>query len=298
LQTGVLINTVFGQKAMQRLTRGIRRLIPAFPLWSNQLHAAPSVKRYVHRELATSEAEVVYFPACINQVMGDADPKHHVISNVQRVADKVGVKIYIPKDIAGSCCGQIYSSKGYNTAYSYKANEMIERLWRWSQQGKLPVLIDFSSCVYTMIHARDVLSKDNRNKYDHLQIIDSIQFLRDFVIPRARVINKKQQVVLHPVCSLEKMGIGQVLAEVAGAFAEKVIVPQQAGCCGMAGDRGFLFPELTAAACAGEAAEVTQLVSDGYYSTSKTCEMAISAAVGKNYQSIMVLANETIPPSP
>jgi len=294
LQTGALLNKALGQQAMVRLTRGIRRVIPAFPLWSNHLHPAPGVKRYIHNEAAAGDAEVVYFPACINQVMGDADAKHHIIGNVQRVADKVGVKLCIPGEVAGSCCGQIYSSKGFNTAYAYKANEIVERMWQWSQQGKLPVLIDFSSCVYTMIHSRDVLSKENRDKFDRLQIIDSIQFLRDFVIPRARVINKKQQVVLHPVCSLEKMGVGQVLTTVAAAFAEKVIVPQQAGCCGMAGDRGFLFPELTDSACAAEADEVKEWKADGYYSTSKTCEMAISAAVGKNYHSILVLAEEAI----
>src|SRR5690606_16879347 len=134
------------------------------------------VKRYIHNEAAAGDAEVVYFPACINQVMGDADAKHHIIGNVQRVADKVGVKLCIPGEVAGSCCGQIYSSKGFNTAYAYKANEIVERMWQWSQQGKLPVLIDFSSCVYTMIHSRDVLSKENRDKFDRLQIIDSIQF--------------------------------------------------------------------------------------------------------------------------
>ena len=44
LRTGNGINKVFGKKAMRRLTGGIKKIIPAMPLWSNQLKATPSFK--------------------------------------------------------------------------------------------------------------------------------------------------------------------------------------------------------------------------------------------------------------
>ena len=81
---------------------------------------------------------------------------------------------------------------------------------------------------------------------------------------------------------------------VAKYFAKEVTVPNYAGCCGMAGDRGFLFPELTSSATKPEATEVHGLTYDGYYSTTKTCEMALSEAVGQNYQSLLYLADEVI----
>jgi D-lactate dehydrogenase len=62
----------------------------------------------------------------------------------------------------------------------------------------------------------------------------------------------------------------------------------------MAGDRGFLFPELTAAATAPEAADVRSATYDGYYSSGKTCEIAMSDAVGKNYESVLYLADECL----
>jgi D-lactate dehydrogenase len=62
----------------------------------------------------------------------------------------------------------------------------------------------------------------------------------------------------------------------------------------MAGDRGFLFPELTQSATIAEATEVKREVFDGYYSTAKTCEMAMSEAVGKNYESLICLVDECI----
>ena len=60
----------------------------------------------------------------------------------------------------------------------------------------------------------------------------------------------------------------------------------------MAGDRGFLFPELTASATQPEAMEVKQRKYEGYYSSTKTCEMALSEAVKENYESILYLADE------
>jgi D-lactate dehydrogenase len=81
---------------------------------------------------------------------------------------------------------------------------------------------------------------------------------------------------------------------VAKQLAHEVKVPLHAGCCGMAGDRGFLFPELTKSATLPEAQEVNQCSYDGYYSSSKTCEMALSEATGKNYESIVYLLDECL----
>jgi D-lactate dehydrogenase len=114
------------------------------------------------------------------------------------------------------------------------------------------------------------------------------------VMPAAVVKQKKNNIVLHPVCSLEKMKTGNKFLRLAKHFAAEVTVPEHAGCCGMAGDRGFLFPQLTAAATNAEALEVKQQAYDGYYSSTKTCEMALSESVKKNYESILYLVDELL----
>ena len=48
----------------------------------------------------------------------------------------------------------------------------------------------------------------------------------------------------------------------------------------------------SSAATKVESAEVGQITYDGYYSTSKTCEIALSEAVGHNYESILNLLDE------
>ena len=76
---------------------------------------------------------------------------------------------------------------------------------------------------------------------------------------------------------------------IARACAEVVTVPDQAGCCGFAGDRGWLVPELTAAATRPEAAEVAGIAADGYYSSSRTCEIGLTRATGRAYRSHLYL---------
>jgi D-lactate dehydrogenase len=113
-------------------------------------------------------------------------------------------------------------------------------------------------------------------------------------MPVAKVLHKKSNIVLHPVCSLEKMKSGAKFIALAKHFAQEVTVPKYAGCCGMAGDRGFLLPQLTTAATLPEAMEVQQQTFSQYYSSTKTCEMAMSQAVGANYESILYLVDEAI----
>jgi len=154
------------------------------------------------------------------------------------------------------------------------------------------VVIDVSSCAYTLHGHRPHLTAENQARFDQLKIIDSVDYLHDMVLGHCKPAAKKENVVLHPVCSLKKMGTENKFRKIAERFADKVTVPAQAGCCGMAGDRGFLFPELTTSATFHEAAEVKQQAYTGYYSSTKTCEMAMTEAVNKNYESILYMVNE------
>lgn len=290
VQIGDGMNSVFGQSTMRSITGGLKKVIPAMPLWSNQLQAPKG------KIIGSKTGSVVYFPTCINRMMGGAkDNKKSVPQTFMSVSNKAGIAVLVPDDINGTCCGQLFSSKGYKDAYIYTSNETVRKLWKWTSGGKLPVVLDVSSCTHTLQHCREVLSDENKAYFDQMSIIDSIDYLYDHVMPKLTEVRKKDSIVLHPVCTLKKMGLENKLFQIADRFAHKVNVPLTAGCCGMAGDRGFLFPELTAAATAPEAAEVKRGGEySGYYSTAKTCEMAMSDAVSKNYESILYLVDECL----
>lgn len=302
IRVGVTLNSIFGPRTMVRLTRGIKRLVSALPLWSEQLSYPPRLSAIVTdlREKPAGERKtIVYFPACISRMMGTYPGQDkNLLETFMSVCRKAGIDAVTPDDINSSCCGQIFSSKGFKDAHQFTANRIMDRLWKASAEGLYPVVTDVTSCAFTLQKMRPALSDENRKRFDRLKIMDSVDFLHDMVIPSASIAVLAKDVVLHPVCSLQKMKTEDKFLAVARRFTSKVTVPRHAGCCGMAGDRGFLFPELTQAATLPESTEVRERPYDGYYSSTRTCEIAMFEAVKANYTSILYLADEAIQGSP
>jgi D-lactate dehydrogenase len=266
---------------------GAHRIFSSSPLMK-YVRASPQVAPIEH-----NNAQIIYFPSCVSRMMGSGSQnKHDLMHTFISVCNKVGIHVAIPRNIKGSCCSQIFSSKGFYNAYKYKANDIVDRLWNASHSGEIPIVTDVSSCAYTLQQIRTALSPAQQAKFDRIQIMDSVEFLHDMVLPLVKDVKRKESIVLHPVCSLQKMGTWSKFVSVARFFADKVTVPANAGCCGMAGDRGFIAPALTVSASEKEAAEVKKERYDGYYSSTKTCEMALSHAVGMDYESILYLVDE------
>jgi D-lactate dehydrogenase len=288
LRSGKLVNSVFGKKAMFNLTSGMRKIAPAFPLWPEQLTAPVTVKPQLPQH-----ADVVYFVSCISRTMGkDVEKEESIVDVCKRLAQKAGVNLLIPSNLTGTCCAQPFSSKGFTPAYSFFVNKTIDTLWQWSNQGALPVVLDITSCTHSLQTCRPHLSPENQQRFDKLQIIDSLQFATDILLPRLTITKKKDKAVFHPVCSLYKMNLNKNLVQLAAHTVENPVIPSTAGCCGMAGDRGFYYPGLTASATRAEAAEVNDTQIGDCYSTAKTCEMALADSTGKNYRSVLYLLDE------
>ena len=296
LTVGKITNRIFGQKTMYNFTKTVKKVIPSFPLWTTQIPSPPDLGILKQKNIAqptNSNETIVYFPSCISRLIGNSiSGKQNIMETFLEVSSKARIQVKIVENIQSSCCGQIFNSKGFSDAYGYIGNQIIERLWNSTDEGKHPVVIDVSSCAYTLHHLRPALSLSNQFRFDQLRILDSIDYLHDMVVPVCDIKQKKESIVLHPVCSLKKLNTEIKFKNIATHFAEQVTIPVQAGCCGMAGDRGFLFPELTASATFFEAQEVKSANYEGHYSSTKTCEMAMSEAVNKNYESILYLANE------
>lgn len=288
LRSGNMVNRLVGRNAMYKLTACVKKIFPVFPLWLKELTGPVLLN-----STRTEKADVIYFVSCITRMMGgDKENKKSITEVVLSVSKKAGYNVVVPNDIVGNCCGQPFSSKGFEAAYQYKVNDIIEKLWLWTEEGKIPVLMDVTSCTQSLHSARPHLSPTNQQNFDNIKILDSIDFIADMVLPKINITSPKQQVVFHPVCSVFKMHLYNKLKQIGDACAAKVDLPIQAGCCGMAGDRGFYHPGLIKAATASEAAEVNENKYDGYYSSAKTCEMSLSDATGKNYQSLFYLLDE------
>lgn len=296
LQVASGINRLTGSRGMRFITRSMRRLLPSIPLWSNQLHPSPARKNYMGSAIqGASMSAYIYLPSCLNRVMGgNGKQGQSVPESFMRVAGKLGIALVVPEEIGGSCCGQAFASKGYYDAYRMTANATVEKLWRWSKEGLLPVVMDISSCTQTMREYLPVLSEENKERFQKITIMDSVDFIHDVMMPLMPSGRKKDKLTLHPVCSLYKMKNDHKFRAIAEQLGKQVDCPAHAGCCGMAGDRGFLFPELTASAIRREAQELGREAGTGYYASSKTCEMALSDVAGVQYEGIIYLLDELL----
>ncbi len=289
IRTGWVMNHVFGQNFMINLTKTVRRVAPAFPLWSNQIAKPPILMKNKAKTTKNIENPTfLYFPSCINRMMGG-----DILDTFHNICDKANINLIVSNDIKGTCCGQIFSSKGFSDAYRFTVNETITKLWQDTEGGKICIVQDVTSCTQSILGCRPYLTPENQSRFDQLKIYDSINFASDVLLPRLTIDKRKGKIVFHPVCSVHKMaGFMDKLQAIGLYCAHEAVIPTFSNCCGMAGDRGFYFPELTAAATAKEADEVKRQNFNGYYSSGKTCEMALSEAVGQSYQSILVLLDE------
>ena len=237
-------------------------------------------------------AQVVYFASCLSRAMG-GPPRDALSPSLAEVfvklCQRAGVQVYLPEDSHGHCCGMPFGSKGYTQAYRAMLQRTLAALWAWSEAGRLPVVIDASSCAYTLRTCPEALDASDLERWGRLTLLDSVEFARDELLPRLALTPLPERVILHPNCALRKLNLAPALEQVARACAQTVVTPQRLDCCGFAGDRGLLFPELTASATALEAAEVLSEAYDGYYSSNLTCEMGMSLATGKPYRSFLYL---------
>ncbi len=213
------------------------------------------------------------------------------------VCQRAGIEVLLPKEISGHCCGQAFSSKGYFEAAKVRQRALIDALWQWTEKGNIPVVCDFTSCTYTLLEAGKSLDLNYQQKLKGLKIIDSIEFLQQAVLPKLPHITPKEKVVLHPGCAATKMQLVGAMQQVGAQCAKEAIIPAEAGCCGMAGDRGFLFPELTKSATLGELHEANLLNADGHYASAKTCEMALTHFSGKPYNHLVYLVRDVSGPA-
>ncbi|MGB7587531.1 MAG: (Fe-S)-binding protein, partial [Solirubrobacterales bacterium] len=209
------------------------------------------------------------------------------------VSRRAGLPLWLPDDVPGSCCGLPWSSKGFGEAHRHKANEMVERLWEWSEEGRMPVVVDAASCTQAIADpGPGVLSEPNAERLGKLEILDSVAWAHDRLLPRLEVDRRIGSATVHPTCATRRLGLAGSLKSVVGALAEEVYVAPSATCCGFAGDRGISHPELTTAATSPQAAELAGRDFDAHLSSNRTCEIGLTRATGAPYESFVFLLEE------
>lgn len=226
-------------------------------------------------------AAAVYLPACVNRIFGSTDGEPTVVEALVSISQKACKPVWIPPDAAGHCCATPWSSKGYPAADAWMSEKTTASIKRWTDDGRLPVVIDASSCTSAI-----------RERIDGIEVLDSVEWV-ERLLPELHVPHVVALAV-HPTCSTRHMDQTVTLQRVAEALADDVFVPPSAFCCGFAGDRGMLHPELTASATAAEAQEVDARTFDAYVSTNRTCEIGLQQGTGRLYRSLVQLIEQQL----
>jgi D-lactate dehydrogenase len=230
-------------------------------------------------------AAAVYVPSCTNRIFAGSP-----VEALVEVSRRAGLPVWIPEDVAGSCCGLPWSSKGFRDAHRHKANEMVERLWGWSGEGALPIVVDAASCTQGVSAPGDgVLDEENAERLAALEILDSVAWAHDRLLPWLEVSRRVESATVHPTCATRHMGLAGRLRSLAGELAEEVYVAPSATCCAFAGDRGISHPELTESATRPQVEELAGREFDARLSSNRTCEIALSRATGEDYESFAIL---------
>jgi D-lactate dehydrogenase len=235
---------------------------------------------------ADPDPVAVYFPSCTTTMFGPAGGGPGVAESFARLAERAGVALVTPEGIPSLCCGTPWKSKGLGDGYAVMQREVLAALREATRDGELPVVCDASSCTEGLVALLRTAAETD------IRVVDAVAFVAETVLPHLPAGERLESLTLHPTCSSVRLGIDDQLTMVAGAVAERVVIPDDWGCCAFAGDRGMLHPELTASATGPEAAAVLAARSSAHASVNRTCELGMTRATGLAYRHLLELLDE------
>ena len=275
-------HSIIGTRNMTALAKGLRSVSGnSIPLWTSAMPKAYTPKATGSLK---SELKVVYFPSCLNQTMGTAhsSPDHTpLVDKTVALLEKAGYEVIFPSNMNKLCCGTIWESKGMPEIADRKAAELEEALYIATENGRYPVLCDQSPCLYRM-----------RNTMKRIKLYEPAEFILTFLCDKLEFTPIKQPVAIHITCSMKKMKLEKQLIALAGLCSEKVLVPEEVGCCGFAGDKGFTHPEVNAYALRKLRPQLEKAGIEVGYSNSRTCEIGLTTNSDIPYLSIVYLVDQ------
>ena len=250
------------------------------PQWSTDLPPGG------HRRQAlplTSDTKVIWLSSCTGSMFGSHTGPGAGQAFLE-LCERAGVSVATLEKPDDLCCGTPWSSKGLPSGLS-AIREAVDAAVS-GVSGDVVFVSDASSCTEGY--------KKMASEWG-FPLQDAVEFVAK-LLPSLPVVTPVETVVLHPTCSTEKLGITGDLIALAQHIATDVVIPQEWNCCGFAGDRGMLFPELTESATASMVRQLEGVAGDHFASSNKTCEIAMTRATGHNYANILeLLARATSP---
>lgn len=282
LSVASVAQNIVGYKAVNKIGAGLHKASGNIPLWTSALPKRASKARLGND--FESPLKVVYFPSCLNQMMGPSNNDLEQVSLVNKMVkflNKCGYQVIFPKHMNKMCCGTIWESKGMPDIADSKSKELEDALLVASDYGKYPILCDQSPCLMRM-----------RNTIKGLKMYEPVEFIDKFLIDRIEFTPTDDPITIFATCSTVRMGLENTLIKVARLCSNNVMVPSELNCCGFAGDKGFFVPELNRYGLRKLPAQLEAKNIRAGYSNSRTCEIGLNTNTGIPYMSIVYLVDK------
>lgn len=279
------MHTLIGTKLLTVISQNLRYISAnKIPLWTPAMPKGVTRPKKIHvnRE---NPFKVVYFPSCINQTMGPAksDPEQLSLSDTMtNLLRKAGYEVIFPQNMKQLCCGTIWESKGFYDEADRKSTELESALLFASENGRYPVLCDQSPCLYRM---RNVMKAP-------LKLYEPVEFISEFLLEKLQFMTTDDPIAIHVTCSMIKMNLKEEIIKIARMCSSDVLIPEEIGCCGFAGDKGFTLPEVNKYALRKLKPQIENNNIKRGYSNSRTCEIGLTTHSGVPYQSIVYLVDK------
>ena len=283
---------LFGKALFGAMATGVRKISGNLvPMWNEYFpKGAHKIDFSASRESRPDAEKIVYFPSCITRSMGVSksySKELEITRLTAKLIRKAGYEIVYPENLDRLCCGMAFSSKGYVEAGKKASDELENALVKASENGKYPILCDMSPCLYTM----------HVNMDSKLKLYEPAEFITKYLLPRLKITPKHEKIAVFAVCSTKKLGVDNMLYDLAKLCSDQVVV-LESNCCGFAGDRGFTYPELNTHGLRHLKEQIDGRA-DGSgkpcvagYATSRTCEIGLSRNSGVTFRSILYLLDE------
>jgi D-lactate dehydrogenase len=260
------------------------------PVWKKTI-PLPSLP-YDHIQTKIDRSTIIFYQSCVSRLFGSGLKNESRIQVMEEIAKKLNISFIIPNNVHQSCCGTPFSSKGFDDAHDRMFRKTIEILHDTSDSGKYPIVVDTSPCTFHLISAEKNLDGKTLSMWKSLKIIDIVTFLHDVVTPIS-LPPLDIKTVIHPTCSSQIMEDVDALINLAEKCTRDVIVTEEQFCCGFAGDRGLLVPELPDNANEKLFHFLNYENNERMgFSSSRSCEIGISSSTGFYFQPIELLVRD------
>ncbi|HXQ36364.1 MAG TPA: (Fe-S)-binding protein, partial [Anaerolineales bacterium] len=242
VRLGHLTESIIGANRVTSIIQSAEKITKTtLPKWNSSVPIR--TMNFRRGSALRGEKEFIYFPSCISRQLGIPGNESRLSNSKYRsltetlltISNRAGINLHLPNDVSGTCCGMPFNSKGYTKAFQASLHKTILKFWEWSDGGKYSIVTDTTSCTNTLRTCSDALSKEHLALYQQLTIVDSVEFIHDALLPRLAIHPIDEDVVLHPNCSAQKLGIQEKLINIAKQCARSATVPLNLGCCGFAG---------------------------------------------------------------